>query len=158
MIFTCPLLAVEDMAVSRAFYENVLDQRVILDFGENITFEGRFSLQTRKSWAGFIDKSESEISQNSNNFELYFEEDDFDAFMGKLSARPGIIYVHGERQFPWGQRAVRFYDPDGYIIEVGESMKSVILRFYQQGLSTEEIADRTQHPLEYVIDCIRAIT
>lgn len=154
MIFVCPLIAVANMEISRNFYENVLGQKVVLDFGENITFEGRFSLQTRSSWAIFIDKCEREITENTNDFELYFEEEDFDAFMAKLKTHDGIHYLHDVKQFPWGQRVVRFYDPDRHIIEVGESMKNVVLRFYRQGLSVQEISSRTQHPIEFVRSCI----
>ena len=35
----------------------------------------------------------------------------------------------------WGQRSIRFYDPDKHIIDVGESMKVVIKRFLLSGVS-----------------------
>jgi transposase len=37
---------------------------------------------------------------------------------------------------------VRFYDPDGHIIEVGEKMKSVVERFQARGMSIDEIAKK----------------
>jgi Glyoxalase-like domain len=40
MKFICPLIVVNDMKTSRNFYENVLNQKVQFDFGENISFEG----------------------------------------------------------------------------------------------------------------------
>lgn len=40
---------------------------------------------------------------------------------------------------PWGQRVIRFYDLDGYIIEVGEDMKTVINRFLDSGMTIEEV-------------------
>ena len=30
-----------------------------------------------------------------------------------------ITYVHDVVEYGWGQRVVRFYDPDGNLIEVG---------------------------------------
>ncbi len=33
----------------------------------------------------------------------------------------------------WGQRVIRFYDLDGHLIEVGESMAMVIRRFFRGG-------------------------
>ena len=36
----------------------------------------------------------------------------------------------------------RFYDPDGHLIEVGESMKMVIKRFLDRGMTMEEIAEK----------------
>lgn len=49
-----------------------------------------------------------------------------------------------------GQRVVRFYDPGKHIIEVGEKMEAVILRFVEQGLSVEDIAIRMDVPIDYV--------
>ena len=44
MKLQCPMLVVSDLAASRAFYETLLAQEVILDFGANITFNGGLSL------------------------------------------------------------------------------------------------------------------
>ena len=43
-----------------------------------------------------------------------------------LTGGLGLIeYVHPVKEHGWGQRVVRFYDPDKHIIEVGENMKVV---------------------------------
>jgi catechol 2,3-dioxygenase-like lactoylglutathione lyase family enzyme len=153
MKFRCPLIAVENMAASRVFYEEVLGQKVIQDFGANVTFAGDFSLQTRPTWAEFIDRSEDEVSRASSDFELYFEEESFDAFAERLRQHD-VDYVHDVREYPWGQRVVRFYDPDGHIVEVGETMANVARRLVAQGLTPEETAARTLHPLEFVLASI----
>lgn len=153
MKFKASLIAVTDMTRSRKFYEEILKQKVILDFGSNITFSGDFSLQTKSTWAAFINKNEKEIASKPDNFELYFEEEQFDDFIELLRA-VDIQYVHDVLEFPWGQRVIRFYDPDMHIIEVGESMETVIKRFIGQGLSVEEIVNRTQHPIEFVRKCL----
>jgi catechol 2,3-dioxygenase-like lactoylglutathione lyase family enzyme len=44
MKYICPLIVVKDIAESRHFYENILGQKVKYDFGENVTFEGDFSI------------------------------------------------------------------------------------------------------------------
>lgn len=154
MKFMCPLIVVNDISVSRSFYEKVLNQKVILDFGANITFEGNFALQSKETWIDFIEKTDKDIKQNSNNFELYFEEENIDDFIERLKSYTDLQYVHGVKEFPWGQRVIRFYDPDMHIIEIGESMVSVVKRFSNQGLSVEEIAKRTQHPVEFVKKCL----
>lgn len=153
MNFKCPLIVVNDMAASRKFYEDILGQKVILDFGANITFAGDFCLQTKETWVDFIDKSEEDIKAEANNLELYFEEEDFDDFIAGLQ-KYEIQYVHDVKGYPWGQRVIRFYDPDMHIIEVGESMVTVVKRFLTQGLSPEETAQRTQHPIEFVRSCL----
>lgn len=153
MKFSAALIVVNDIAKSRGFYEKVLGQKIKFDFGENITFEGDFSLQSKKSWQKFIDKQEKAIIQKNNSFELYFEEDNFDEFMSIIDAYD-IEYLHSVREYPWGQKVIRFYDPDYHIIEVGENMRSVVKRFLAQGMTAKEAAERSQHPIEFVKSCI----
>lgn len=84
---------------------------------------------------------------------MYFEEEDIDAFSDHLRLFE-VNYVHELLEHPWGQRVVRFYDPDGHIIEVGEMMKAVIERFLKSGITHEEIAERMDLPVEYVRNVI----
>ena len=37
---------------------------------------------------------------------------------------------------------IRFYDPDGHIIEVGENMAMVVRRFLAAGMTMEEVSVR----------------
>lgn len=154
MKFMLPLIAVSDMATSRRFYEEILKQKVTLDLGDNVTFEDKFALQA--NYAHLVDKA-IQISQKANDHELYFEEEDFPKFMTHLKNCHDVQYVHGPKEYPWGQHVVRFYDPDFHIIEVGESMPSVFKRFLQQGLTIADVAKRTMHPVEYIeqfLDCV----
>lgn len=77
----------------------------------------------------------------------------FEEFVEKLKSYE-ILYVHDVIEYPWGQRVIRFYDPDMHMIEVGESMETVVKRFIDQGMSIEETAKRTQYPIEFVKSCI----
>lgn len=65
-----------------------------------------------------------------------------------------IHYVHPVKEHRWGQRVVRFYDPDGHIIEVGENMKMVCKRFLDSGMTPEQVAERMGVPPKYVRGCI----
>ena len=87
-----------------------------------------------------------------NDAELYFEEDRFDSFVRRLESLE-IQYVHPVKEHPWGQRVVRFYDPDRHILEVGENMRAVCRRFLGSGLTPEETAARMDVPVEYVREC-----
>ena len=147
--FKCPLIAVSDIKESVRFYEEVIGDRVAMDFGENVTFEGGFSLQEMKRWKSLIHSDK--VRRKSNDAELYFEEDDFDGFISYLKEFPDLQFVHGVEEMPWGQRVIRFYDPDFHIIEVGESMDVVIRRMLQSGMSVEETARQSQYPIEYVV-------
>ncbi len=153
MKYKLPLIVVDDISVSRKFYEEVLNQKVILDFGANITLAGDFALQSKESWVKFIHKTEHEVLSKTNNFELYFEEERFDEFVEQLKSFK-IKYVHDVVEYSWGKRVIRFYDPEMHIIEVGESTETVIKMFNSQGLSVKETAERTQHPIEFMKSCL----
>ena len=146
-----PLLAVADMERSLAFYETVLGLRVILDFGANKTLTGGLCLQTLETWRDLL--GTDRIAFGGNDAEVYFEENQFDAFSGRLKALD-IHYIHPVKEHPWGQRAVRFYDPDGHIIEVGETMAAVCRRFRDSGLTPEQTAERMDVPVDYVRECL----
>ena len=80
------------------------------------------------------------VLKKSNNAEIVFEEQDFDAFLDKLSKHSNIERLGEVIEHSWGQRVVRFYDLDGHIIEVGEDMKMVIKRFLATGMTMEEVS------------------
>lgn len=150
MRFICPLIVVNNIRISRDFYENVLNQKVQFDFGENVSFEGGFAIHLKSHFSDLISKNENNILEKSNNFELYFEEENLDVFLQKLEEIGSVEYIHGLKEQPWGQRVIRFYDPDKHIVEVGEPMESVVKRFLDKGLSIEETSKRTLMPEEFV--------
>ena len=154
MKFKSPLIAVTDMERSKRFYKDVLGLRVIMDFGANVTLTGGIALQTYDSWAGLLGRKPGELGWCGKVYELYFEEDDFDTFTEKLS-RMDIHYVHPVKEHAWGQRVVRFYDPDCHIIEVGENIKTVCKRFLESGMTPEQTAERMDVPLKFVKGCIK---
>ena len=151
MRFKNTLLAVEDMEDSKEFYRRVFGLRVELDFGANVTLTGGICLQTKETWKEFI--GDKAIAFGGNDAELYFEEDDFDGFAGRLAGMDDIRYVHPVLEHRWGQRVVRLYDPDSHIIEVGENMTMVCRRFLDSGMTEEDVAARMDVPLDYVISC-----
>ena len=142
------LLAVRDMEKSKRFYCELLGLKVVGDFGANISLSGGLFLQTAVTWKEFIRRDEIVFRNDAS--ELYFETDDMDDFIKKLEDFGSVDYVHPAVEQPWGQRAVRFYDPDGHIVEVGEKLKIVMQRFVNSGLSVAETAMRMGVPEEYV--------
>ena len=153
MQFKNPLLVVSDMEKSKKFYKDALGLDIILDFGANVTLTGGLCLQTKETWMEFIDAKEEDIIFGGKNAEIYFEEDDFDAFAERLKGLDNIDYVHPVIEHRWGQRVVRFYDPDRHIIEVGENLKFVCRRFLDSGMTEEEVAVRMDVPLIFVQAC-----
>ena len=152
MQYKGPMLVVNDIDKSVEFYENILGMSVILDFGANKTLTGGLALQTAETYRDFIDGRA--LCFGGNDFELYFEEDDFDSFIQRLKIFK-IEFVHPVKEHSWGQRVVRFYDPDKHIVEVGENMKSVCRRFLESGMTPEQTAERMDVPLNFVNSCTK---
>jgi len=148
--FQSSVTFVKDIARSRQFYEGLLQQKVAIDHGPNVGFEAGFALWQVEHARQTIFGTAGDTGQlGQRNLEIYFETDDLDTIHRQLTAA-GVPYVHPVVEQPWGQRVFRVYDPDGHIVELGEPMPVVILRFVAEGLSAEAIAQRTSMPLEIV--------
>ncbi len=149
MKYVCALITVDNMAVSRRFYEELLGQTVEFDFGENVAFKG-FSLHLKPHFESLLgEPGKFPAQKRSNNMELYFETDEVLEFSEKLK-QAGVEFIHEVKEQPWGQRVMRFYDPDSHIIEIGETMEGLVVRLHNNGLSLEEIAAKTYMPREFI--------
>ena len=111
------LIVVKDIEKSRKFYHDLFDIDLVLDNDGNMILTEGLVLQDEKIWKSFLDR---DIVPKSNSCELYFEEQDIEAFVEKLERLyPTIEYVNRLMTHSWGQRVIRFYDLDGNLIEVG---------------------------------------
>lgn len=144
------LFTVRDLKKSLAFYQKVLGLEIVNDFGANVVLTGGLALQILDTWAEFLGKAPEDIRFGGDDAELYFETEDFDAFLKTLQDLPEAELVRPPLEHGWGQRVVRLYDPDRHIIEVGESMARVCRRFLDGGLTEEGIARRMDVSVEYV--------
>lgn len=147
------LIAVKNMEVSKKFYYDILDMNVVGDFGANVQLVGGLFLQTLDTWCNFINNKDVYLKNNAG--ELYFEVSDIDEFYKKLRAA-NIEYVHELLEHNWGQRVVRFYDPDYHIIEVAEDMSMVVKRFFNNGMTMEQVAEWMDVPVDYVKGCFHS--
>ena len=148
MKYISSLIVVNDIAISRNFYEKLLGQKVKCDFGGNVTFEGEFSIHRESHFQGLLSEG-YQILKKANDFELYFETEELDSIIQKLKAN-GVEFIHETKEQPWGQRAARLYDPDYHIVEIGEPMDSVVLRYHRAGIASEEIQKKTSMPMEII--------
>ncbi len=147
--FDTPLIVVDDMARARYFYEQFLGQRVKFDFGPNVPFEG-FSLHLKSHFQSLLgDEANFPVTTKAHWGELYFESDELEPIFQRLR-EAGVEFIHPICEQPWGQRVMRFYDPDGHNIEIGETMEAVVWRFHEQGLSVDLIMERSSMPREFV--------
>jgi hypothetical protein len=120
MKYICPLIVVEDVNRSRFLYEKILKQKVKADYGENIVFEGDFALHQEAHFQSLINNYP--IKKYSNNFELYFEEENLGEIEKTLKEND-FEFIHQKREQPWKQKVLRFYDYDKNIVEIGEPIK-----------------------------------
>lgn len=146
MKYISTVLSVADIHKSRKFYEELFGVELYQDYGINISFTCGLALQQDFDWLVNIPKES--VQRKTNNIEICFEEEDFDGFLGKLKEYPDVEYLGEVIEHSWGQRVVRFYDLDGHIIEVGESMKMVINRFLDSGLTMEEVSVKMDASIE----------
>ncbi len=114
------LIVVKDIEKSKQFYHSLFGLDTVLDNDGNVILTEGLVLQDEKIWREFLKK---DIIPESNSCELYFEEQNIEAFIEKLEKLyPSVQYVNGLMEHSWGQKVVRFYDPDGNLIEVGTPM------------------------------------
>ena len=114
------LIVVKDIEKSRKFYHDLFNIDLVLDNDGNMILTERLVLQDEKIWKSFLGK---DIVPKSNSYELYFEEQDIEAFIEKLEKLyPDVEYANRLMTHSWGQRVIRFYDLDGNLIEVGTPM------------------------------------
>lgn len=114
------LIVVKDIERARQFYHDLFGLEMILDNNGNMIMTEGLVLQEGKYWKEFLGK---EIIPENNSCELYFEESDIEGFVEKLEKYyPDVKYVNRLMTHSWGQKVIRFYDPDGNLIEVGTPM------------------------------------
>lgn len=152
------LLTTADIKRSRDFYENVLNLEVISAVEDMIEFEDGFTLYDKDAYIKIVAGDQAEratgrhlkVTSQPNNFQLYFEVENLDDWVKKITSALGIEVIHDAFEYNWGQKVFRFYDYDKHIVEVSESIQSVFDRLYAQGLILSEIAERFGDSIETI--------
>lgn len=147
------MLIVTDVQRSKEFYRDVLQAVVELDLPGHVVFDGGFFLLQENDWLAFSGLDRGRMRYGHLAHELVFETDDITAFAERLESKREIVWIHGIKEHPWGRRAVRFFDPDRHVIEVGESMRVVVTRFLKQGMTVEEAAAKSEFPVSFALSC-----
>jgi catechol 2,3-dioxygenase-like lactoylglutathione lyase family enzyme len=150
------VLFVKNIEISKKFYANIPGLSIDLDFGKNVIFKNGFAIwEIQKDNIIPVILGMERISQTPvNRFELYFETGNLNEIYQVLKSRD-VEFLHEIHEEPWGQQTIRFFDPDNHLIEIGESMKDFVCRFYDQGLTAEQISKRTSVPVEEVVRLIK---
>ena len=109
------LIVVKDIEKSEQFYNDLFGLDLVLDNDGNMILTEGLVLQDEKIWKKFLGK---DTIPKSNSCELYFEEQDIEAFVEKLErSYPSIQYVNKLMTHSWGQKVIRFY---AYTTEIAQ--------------------------------------
>lgn len=110
------LITVTNIEKSKQFYGDIFGLSAVLEQEGNVILTEGLVLQEKRIWENVLEK---EVISPNHGFELYFEENDLEAFTEKLNRLyPDTEYITELTEFDWGQKIVRFYDPDKNLIEV----------------------------------------
>jgi len=143
------VLFVKDIENSKKFYTEILGQEMQYDFGNNVALKSGITLWKMMP-EHVISRSGKHSKINTTKaFEVYFETDDLD-LVQRIIAKNHIETLHDLMEEPWGQRTIRFYDPDKNLIEVGETLEKFVVRMAYSGMKPEEISTKTTIPLAIV--------
>ncbi|MDY6930421.1 MAG: VOC family protein [Halobacteriota archaeon] len=143
------VILVKDIGVSKRFYQGILSQEVEMDFGKNIGFKSGLALWEKGYAQNIIFGSNVSSSDDNRNLEVYFETDNLPEIYDKVTENK-VEVIHDIREQPWGQRVFRIFDPDGFIIEIAESMMDVVRRLIGDGISKEAVSEKTMMPQEAI--------
>jgi len=155
MKFHSVVLFVQNIQVSAAFYNQILKCEVEHDFGNNISLKQGISLW-QKSKEHIISRNTAD-QPDTNRFELYFEWDDLRSLQLELKNQ-GVKFLHEVQEEPWGQQTLRFFDPDGHLIECGEPLEVFVQNLLNRGMNLSQVSAKTGIPVETIEGMIQSGT
>ncbi len=136
-------LFVKDIENSKTFYHGLLGLEIEFDFGKNIIFKGGIAIwEINPTHIISSTLGENSLNGKSNRFELYFETENLEKVFLTLK-EANIHFLHEIHEESWGQRTIRFFDPDNHLIEIGESLLCFIKRMLDSGMTKEQVSAKT---------------
>ncbi|HMA83585.1 MAG TPA: VOC family protein [Candidatus Thermoplasmatota archaeon] len=150
--FSLTVIFVEDIQISKSFYQHLFDFTIKHDFGKNIVFKEGLSIwQKNRAQTIIFGKNQVDTGQNiQKQTELYFETDEIENIFSKIKQHSEIKVIHDLKQENWGQKTVRIFDPDDFIIEIAEPMNHVVKRYDAKKVSIQDISHKTQLPINEI--------
>ncbi len=117
-------LFVEDVAASKAFYQNAFDLAPFDDGQTNVGFKltDLYFFLTQSSTApDMIAPLAAGAAGNGPRHVFAIIVADVDAVAAELKAK-GVALINGPQDRSWGMRTLNFADPDGYIWEIAQEI------------------------------------
>jgi catechol 2,3-dioxygenase-like lactoylglutathione lyase family enzyme len=152
MKFHSTVIFVKDITKAKDFYIRFLNFTIEHDFGKNVILSNGLTLW--EIGESHIINRQLETRNPSNRFELYFETEDIEGAYDMLN-NAGIKFLHQIHEEPWGQRTIRFFDPDGHLVEIGEPLEIFVSNMSRKGLSIVQISEKSGIPVETVLLLIK---
>ncbi len=132
-----------DLMKQREFYENFLGQKIIQDLGGCLVFENGFTLwKLDKKYPVSKELGYTYEPLGNRNLEICFETDSFSDVV-EMVVVSDLRMLHNVTEEVWGQYTIRFYDPEGNLIEIGETLRSMVIRMHTGGMSAREIKKKS---------------
>jgi catechol 2,3-dioxygenase-like lactoylglutathione lyase family enzyme len=124
LTFAHSIVFVKDIRASKTFYAETLGLKVVEDHGPIVLFENHLAIHQARELAATIWGADHPVEvaqpQGRNNLLLYFESEELVETFARLCKQ--VKLIHPIQRQAWGQAVIRFYDPDGHVIEIGEPL------------------------------------
>jgi len=143
-VFRGCVLFVTDIARSRAVYEGAFGLVPEVETPLMVAYKGGLAIWEATSARTVVygDPMEGVGTATRHGAEVWFETNDPEGSSRRVAAA-GLTFLHPVREEAWGQKTFRCFDPDGHLIEVGETMAGFIRRMQEEGMDTSAIAEKT---------------
>ena len=110
------LIVVSDLGRAKDFYREMFGLSVVLDGEDNVILTEGLVLQERTVWERAVG---GKVTPKSLGGELYFEEPQLEGFVRRLEEYgESVEMVKGLSEDLGDGNMIRFFDPDGNLIEV----------------------------------------
>ncbi len=155
--FHSPVLLSKEIKKMKHFYHKILNQAIEFDLGNCIIFTCGLTIWKLQPDYPLTKHLKYDYHGNGNkNLELCFETDEFEKVVEELK-QVELNLIHDVNEEKWGQLTLRFFDPENNIVEIGETMPCFVRRMYKDGLSPEEISEKTSLPLEKIKEYLNSM-
>ncbi len=118
--FRHSIALVKNIKESKHFYQNVMGLKITREYDSVIMFENNFVIHRADVFYEYINKPYHGEKMGCDNVDFYFTTSDIDDFQRKLEEE-NVTFIHKIKQCDWGEKVIRIYDPDGYIVEIGDA-------------------------------------
>ncbi len=154
--FHSAVIFCHDLQKQLEFYQKFLGQEVRQDLGACQVFKSGFTLWELGKELPISRELGYEYEPIGNrNLELCFETESFGDAVEKV-LMSDLRILHNVEEEPWGQYTIRFYDPEGNLVEIGETLACMARRLSEAGLSLDEIAKKTGLDRDFVADLVKS--